>query len=44
MVLIKNGDKRILTDEEMIKMFLEAGWTEEKPKPKFNKANKEEDK
>jgi hypothetical protein len=32
MILIKDGDKRKITDTEVIKVFKEAGWTEVKPK------------
>lgn len=30
MKLIKNGESRVLTDVETIKIFKQAGWTEEK--------------
>lgn len=40
MILIKNGVKRKLTDEETIKIFLADGWKEyreEKKQPKNSK-------
>lgn len=40
MTLIKNGDKRTLTNEEMIAEFKKNGWTEavEKKEPAKKKA------